>query len=131
MNLDFKKLCEISGRSLSEIIGGASYGNYEFGFDCKKEDYQEARKKLKDPCYEDVLAKVLEMGKPVFIIDYEDEEHKENPEKWTLTKQKLNNGVEAFFKDCKNQISDFFTNPDFYTDWNFIQCCLFGEVVYG
>ena len=87
MNLDFKKLCEISGRSLSEIIGGAFCGNSGFGVDCKKSDYQAARKKLKDPCFEDVISQVIEMGKPVFIIDYEEEEHKENPEKWTLNKR--------------------------------------------
>lgn len=131
MNLDFKKLCEISGRSLSEIIGGAFYGNGAFGIDCKDEDYNAAKKTLNDPCCEDVFAKVLEMGKPVIILDCEDEEHIAEPEKWTLTKDKLESGVEAFFTKCSERISEFFNSPDMYTDWAFIQCCLFGEEVYG
>jgi hypothetical protein len=36
-----------------------------------KEDYQEARKKLESPCYEDVLLQILRDGKTLTIEDEE------------------------------------------------------------
>jgi len=132
MNLDFKKLCEISNRTLSDILSGALCGNSSFGVDYDEKDYKEIKKNMKeDVCFEDVLAQMVLNGKSILFTDKEDLEHEDEPEKWTLTKEKLEKGVEAFFTKCSSIISDFFNDPDMYTDWAFIQCCLFGEEVFG
>lgn len=132
MNLDFKKLCEISDRTLTDILSGALYGNSFFGVDYDEKEYNETKKHMdKDVCFEDVLAQMVLDGKSILFTDEEDLEHEDEPEKWTLTKDKLEQGVEAFFTKCSNRISDFFTSPDMYTDWAFIQCCLFGEEIFG
>ena len=121
MVLDFKKLCEISDRTLTDILSGALYGNSG-----------ETKKHMdKDVCFEDVLSQMILDGKSILITDEEDLEHENEPEKWTLTKDKLESGVEAFFTKCSSRISDFFDDPDMFTDWAFIQCCLFGEEVFG
>ena len=132
MVLDFKKLCEISDRTLTDILSGALYGNSGFGVDYDEKEYNETKKHMdKDVCFEDVLSQMILDGKSILITDEEDLEHENEPEKWTLTKDKLESGVEAVFTKCSSRISDFFDDPDMFTDWAFIQCCLFGEEVFG
>lgn len=133
MNLNFEKLCEISKRTLSDIIEGAFYGNHEWSLDWDEDEYNIAKNAIKkgdyDPkwgiCQNDVLAKMIKSG---FQVKVHDEEADET---YVLTKESLERGVDAFFTKCPEYISDFITDPDQCSDWAFIQCCLFGNVVFG
>lgn len=132
MNLDFKKLCEISNRTLSDIIEGAFFGLSGWSLDWDEGEYRVAKESLKKGeyderhgiCLGDVVAKMVKMGFNVKIYDEEEDKS------YALTKESLEKGVEAFFTKCQYHLTDFFTSPDQCTDWGFIQCCLFGDEIY-
>jgi len=56
----------------SALCNGLGYlGGYGLQLDYYPEKYNEAKQKLDDPCYEDVLMQMLKDGEKLYIIDTE------------------------------------------------------------
>lgn len=55
------------------LCNGLGYmSGYDLELEYEDEAYQEARKKLDSPCYEDVLLQILRDGKSLTMVDGED-----------------------------------------------------------
>lgn len=107
---------EITLETISNIITTAFTGcNYKYISSVSKE-YKKARKELKDPCFEDVIALLIMKNKRITIEIY--------GEKYELTKSKLLNGLKIYGKIDEN-------NFDYIEADELIQYSLFGELVYG
>lgn len=105
------------------------------GFDywgelCSDEkDYEAARQRLTErekadmkPCYEDVLAEILESGGKLTVYDREDDKDYE------LTMEKLLNGWKKYVEDYNAY--DFDKYDGISADC-IMQYAIFGEVIYG
>ena len=53
--------------------GLAKVTNYGLGLDYEQKEYTEAREKLTNPCYEEVLMQMLRDGKRITMVDVEGE----------------------------------------------------------
>lgn len=105
--------------------GGLSeIGMSEIELRVKSEVYAEAKNKLENPCYEDVLIQVLRDGKQLRFYDY-------NQGEWVgfnLKQAKENLQKEEALSDIqaiKDEVDDA------WTGYNILQLCIYGELVYG
>lgn len=142
MNIDYQKFCELCHTSLCDILSGFGSNPGCLSLDYDDEDYKSAKTALiierdtntaegqtADPiCYEDVLECIVMRGGRIAFTDVEDDK----PTPHYLDKGALERGVDAFIEKCPSAFADYLNeNADSITDNLFIQCCLFGEVVYG
>lgn len=74
------------------------------------------------PCYEDVLAEILESGGKLTVYDREDDKDHE------LTMEKLLNGWKKYVEDYN---ADDFDEYDGVSADCIMQYAIFGEVIYG
>lgn len=112
---------------LSDLLSAAFYQNENFVLEMEGEDYKETRKTFKNTVsYEEVIAQALLNGKKARI--YNRQEFKEH---W-VTIEKLQNGFEILKKDYPETFLNIIKDRYDLTDADmFIQCALFGEVIYG
>lgn len=111
---------------LSCEAGGFDY----WGELCSDEkDYEAARQRLAErekadmkPCYEDVLAEILESGGKLTVYDREDDKDHE------LTLEKLLNGWKKYAEDHN---ADDFDEYDGISADCIMQYAIFGDVIYG
>jgi len=69
-------------------------------------------------------------GGALIISDINDED--ENKETWTLNLESMAKGLQVMAKDYPNHMADFLNgNDDASTSDVYLQCCLFGEVIFG
>ncbi len=57
--------------SLCNIMGTGYFSGYGLEFVWDEDAYQEARKKLENPCLEDVILQIIEDGGTLGVIDHE------------------------------------------------------------
>lgn len=124
INVDFTLTTDSIVNILSMEAGGFDYWA-ELCFE--QEDYEAARKRLvdakkNDPCYEDVMAEILERGGKLNIWDRE--EDKDHP----MTIEDLKKGIKLHLENGASTDMD---------DWDandgdaVIQYAAFGEIIYG
>lgn len=94
-----------------------------------EKDYEAARQRLAErekadmkPCYEDVLAEILESGGKLTVYDREDDKDHE------LTLEKLLNGWKKYAEDHN---ADDFDEYDGISADCIMQYAIFGDVIYG
>ena len=92
-------------------------------------DYEAARQRLAErekadmkPCYEDVLAEIMESGGKLTVYDREDDKDHE------LTLEKLLNGWKKYVEDHN---ADDFDEYDGISADCIMQYAIFGDVIYG
>lgn len=74
----------------------------------------------------------LNEGGALIISDKEDDEPVKSKKTYRLDLESITKGVQAFADKCPYQFSQFLNdNADAITGDCFLQCCLFGEVIYG
>ena len=99
--------------------------SYGFSFETIKHQADEARKKLTNPCYEDLLMQILKDGGTLIFID----EEGEGDNNVDLTLEMVHKGV---VKAPIKHLMDFVNEEDdAETADVVIQSVLFGEIIYG
>ncbi len=107
--------------------GGISQLNcHGFSLDYNDIDYSEAKKKLNDPCYEDVLVQILRDGKTITFVDIEGDETNTLLTLETALKHlSLPNSI----KTCVSILNE--EDYDAITCDEALQLALFGKVDFG
>lgn len=115
-----EKELKITTENIVDCVLSCEAGGFDYwGELCNDEkDYEAARQRLAErekadmkPCYEDVLAEILESGGKLTVYDREDDKDHE------LTLEKLLNGWKKYAEDH---------NADCI-----MQYAIFGDVIYG
>ena len=134
---------------LVNLFSTATYGSQWLTIKKKKSDYYGTELEDEDDCREDIWAKILLSGKPVFAYDYyaEDEEDffgslphvfKNGGMRYTLTLDDIKNGLQkcldgndGYLKRCALDLATEASSFDLEEAEALMQFILFGEVVYG
>ena len=85
--------------------------------------------KEESECREEKWADILLGGGYIAAYAYEDEEE---PTRYKVTLEMMKKGLDVFQSECPQDYADLITeNEDYYTCSNFMQCVIFGEVIFG
>ena len=135
---------------LVNLFSTATYGSNCFDVVKKNRDYYGTKLEDENDCCEDVWAKILLSGRPVYVLDYYAEENDDaygnlphewdvtrNAMKYTVTLEDIKNGLQKAFDnggyDAKCALD--FSNDDLDFDLieaeALLQVITFGEVIYG
>lgn len=111
--------------SMCNVFGTGHEQNYGLTLEYSDDDYKNSRKKLSDPCWEDVLLQILKDGGKLTLIDSEcDGEYTK-----TITLEDVHNRV------CKTPIRHLMDSingdGDVTTSDVMIQTVFFDEVIFG
>ena len=134
--MTFNEMCKQGEITIEDILCDFIHlAGSELYMDYSTEVYKETADRLdkeakekgtEGPTFEGVLATMFNEGATFTFID------RENGEETNLTKDMLDKGVEALYRDAPESFENLSTgNEDALDSYNFIQCCLFGEVIYG
>jgi hypothetical protein len=100
-------------------------GGYGLEFETHEHEYQAARQKLTNPCYEDVLMQVLRDGKTIQCIDTEGDGDYNRE----ITLQMVHDGMD---KVPARNILNIVNEQDDVIDADVIlQTVMFGEIIFG
>ena len=122
---------KITTENIVDCVLSCEAGGFDYwGELCSDEkDYEAARQRLAErekadmkPCYEDVLAEILESGGKLTVYDREDDKDHE------LTLEKLLNGWKKYVEDHN---ADDFDEYDGISADCIMQYAIFGDVIYG
>ena len=129
--MNFKKFAELCEMELDDFISEMFTGT-EYAINAKNDaDYEKAKAICidtygKDETYiERIFAYMLESGMPIVVTDPEGDDHDFNMEV-------LEKGLDALLEKAPDAFKDYIDgNNDLCTGMNLIDCCIFGDVVYG
>lgn len=139
----------ITHEDLVNLFSTALYGSAYFEADiAKKSDYYGTTLEKKDDCHEDILAKVLLEGKPIYVYDYYSEEvaYGNLPHKWdkkrcamryTITIEEIKVGIAKaidngdWIAECALGLIEDACNFDLTEAENLLQVITFGDSIYG
>lgn len=142
-------ITEITKDDLVNLFSTATYGSNYFEVDYKKSDYRGTELESRCDCYEDIWAKVLLAGKPVYVLDYYSEEdaygnlphewdEKRGAMKYTVTLEDIKNGIQkaidngGWDAECAfDLINEDSYNLDLTEAENLLQIITFGKTIYG
>ena len=130
--IKIEKELKITTQDITDYVLCCEAGGFDYwGELCSAdEDYEAARKRLEEkskpdfkPCYEDVLAEILEGGGKLTVYDREEDKEYE------LTTEKI---LEGWKKYAENYDSaDDFDEYDGESADCILQYAIFGDVIYG
>ena len=125
------KELKITTQDIVDCVLCCEAGGFDYwGELCSDEkDYEAARKRLEEkensdmkPCYEDVLAEIMEAGGKLTVYDREEDKDHE------LTMEKLLNGWKKYVED---RDADEFIEYDGDSADCIMQYAIFGDIIYG
>lgn len=117
---------DFSVEKLSNLLSAVNEGGiaYWASWSYDRSKYNEAKSKLNNPCYEEVLAQMIIDGSPLIINDFEEDKQYE------LTAENLRKGIQMWWLNFK-------TTEESYCDVDaigadiIIQFSLFEDIIYG
>ena len=129
--MNFKKFAELCDMELDDFLSDMFTGT-EYAINAKNDDDYEKAKAIcldvygKDGTYiERIFATMLERGMPIVVTDPEGDDHDFNMEV-------LEKGIDTLLEKAPDAFKDYIDgNNDLCTGMNLIDCCIFGDVVYG
>lgn len=126
-------LHEVRNLLCNGIEGGIGYwatiSGYKLAEGLKYEDFKEGGKMQEPDCYFHPFELIPTVPGCVLLI--QDNEDESEPT-FELTLEKLVKSFDVMREKCPHHLGDFFSgNDDATTGDVFIQCALFGEIVYG
>jgi hypothetical protein len=105
----------------SELAEGLVVADFRAGGKMAREDYF--------PAYQ--LIPFAE-GCTLFITDFSVEEDGEKPKRYPLNREIMQRGLQVMAEKFSRHFNDFLEeNDDAITGDVFLQCCVFGDVIYG
>jgi len=105
--------------------GLAQMQYYGIALDYDKDDYDSAKGKVKDGCYEDVLMQVLLDGKSLLFVDEESDDSE-------FHEVFLDDVLTGVVKADPDVLFNIINERDDAFDADYVlQCVVFGEVIYG
>jgi len=111
---------ETTDERLKDLLCGAFEGGSGYWIDEVKVPSKKAQKRAGAEYYHESPVVGLEL-----VITSEEGKH-------TLNRASLEKGLQVFAQKCPRQFGDFIAeNDDAETSDCFLQCCLFGEVIFG
>lgn len=125
--------CEWTQDKLVEILSGATYGSTWLEIYADEKNRAKIQKSEGD-CLEDVWAKILLAGGVIYAIDHEDFDDEDNPMEKTLSLEDFTKALDIMGKEAPRglmRIIEGEGEADYYDYNNFVQCAMFGEIVYG
>lgn len=125
ITLSEKESEEFFYNSLCNAVGTGYINGHGIRLECKQKDYDLAKAKLHNPCYEDVLMQILRDGAELTIID-------ESGDVDMTSSITMKDVHEKVAKTPIRHLSDMINeNDDAETADAIIQTVFFGEIVFG
>ena len=143
-------ISDITHDDLVNLLSTATYGSEYLTCKVPKGSYRGTELEDENDCAEDMLAKVLLSGKPIFVYDYysEEEAYGTLPHEWredkgamryTLTLEDIKKGLERAMSSDKREVPHdeavklMTDSDDFdFCDADFLmQYIVFGSAIYG
>ena len=129
--MNFKKFAELCEMELDDFLSDMFTGT-GYAINPKNDDDYDKAKAIcldvygKDGTYiERIFTTMLERGMPIVVTDPEGKGHDFNMEV-------LDKGLDALLEKAPDTFKDYIDgNNDLCTGMNLIDCCIFGDVVYG
>lgn len=128
--INLEAFLKMAGITIADILSGAFTGS-EYWIDGDPGQYVAVKKYLDEnwhdsygPCVDDIFAEMLQRGMTLTITDPEGDEH-------DLTIGHLERAVDVIFTKETEILKQYLDSPDMITDCAFIDCAIFGEVVFG
>ena len=142
-------IIDIDQEDLSDFFSTATYGSEYFDIKCPKGSYKGTDLEDDEDCREDMWAKVLLSGKPVYVYDYysEEESYGDKPHKWiadkeamryTITLEDIKVGIQKcldsdndYLQKCARNLINGCYDLDLPEAEAILQVIVFGELIYG
>lgn len=129
--MNFKKFAELCELELDDFISDMFTGT-EYAINAKNDDdYDKAKAICLDVYGEDgtyierIFATMLERGMPIVVTDPEGDDHDFNLEV-------LEKGIDTLLEKAPDVFRDYVNGDnDLCSGMALIDCCIFGDVVYG
>ena len=129
--MNFKKFAELCEMELDDFLSDMFTGTGYAINPKNDDDYDKAKAICLDVYGEDgayterIFATMLEHGMPTVVTDPEGKDHDFNMEV-------LEKGIDTLIEKAPDAYKDYIDgNNDLCTGMNLIDCCIFGDVVYG
>jgi len=131
--INLRKFLKMCDTDLSSLLSAMFTGN-PYAIDAKyAADYYKVRQDLKEgkfkddeygPCLEDIFAEMLSKGMTLVFTDPDGKEH-------DVTLDDVGRGLDALIDKAPCAFADFIKGEeDAITGMNFLDCIIFGDVVY-
>ena len=115
--------------SLCNAAGIDYMSCYNLELQYNKEQYQQAKEKLDNPCYEDVLIQILKDGGWLRLQDLEDMSLEDSNTTKTITLKDVHEKVQLTpFNHLSDMINE---NDDATTADVILQTVFYGEIIFG
>jgi len=111
--------------SMCNVFGMGYHEGYGLELKYKQKDYEESRKKLTDPCWEDVLLQMLKDGGKLTLVDLECDGEYTKSVTIEDVHQKVSKTPISHLMDAINEEGDVITSDVI------IQTVFFDEVIFG
>ena len=131
MNINFRKFAELCELELEDFISDMFTGT-GYAINAKNDADYEKAKAICDDVYgkdnvyiERIFAYMLKNSMPIVVTDPEGKDH-------DFTLDMLENGLDTLLEKAPEVFRDYIhCNNDMGSGMALIDCCIFGEVVYG
>lgn len=142
-------ITEIEQEDLVDFFSTATFGSNIFAIKVPKGSYKGTELEDENDCREDMWAKVLMNGSPIYVYDYESEEESygDKPHKWiadkeamryTITLEDIKKGIQKclddksdFLQTCARDLINGGYDLDLPEAEAILQVITFGELIYG
>jgi hypothetical protein len=126
---------EIEIQRIADLLTGAFEGGSNYWYQIeefvkpKNLNNSEEGQQTFETCFKHIDYPINEGG-ALIISDINEED--DDKETWTLNLESLTKGLQVMAKDYPNHMANFLAfNDDAETSDVYLQCCLFGEVIFG
>lgn len=111
--------------SMCNVFGMGYHEGYGLGLKYEQKDYEESKKKLTNPCWEDVLLQILKDGGKLTLVDLEGDGEYTKSITIEDVHQKVSKTPITHLMDFINEEGDVITSDVI------IQTVFFDEVIFG
>lgn len=124
---------ELNKEHLVDIFEVASYGSDWLSFTYKDNDVNNSLIRQESEDMSSVIADIVLGGGTIVAVDWSDYDDNDKPGKeYNIDFKSMKDGFQKFIEEQPQDYADLVNGrEDYYTCNNFMQCVMFGEVIYG
>ena len=124
---------ELNKEHLVDIFEVASYGRDSLSFTYKGSDVNKSLIRQESEDMSSEIADIVLGGGTIVAVDWNDYDDNDKPGKeYDIDFKSMKDGIKKFIEEQPQDYADLINGwDDYYTCNNFMQCVMFGEVIYG
>ena len=124
---------ELNKEHLVDIFEVASYGSDWLSFTYKDNDVNNSLIRQESEDMSSVIADIVLGGGTIVAVDWNDyDDNDKSGKEYDIDFKSMKDGFQKFIEEQPQDYADLINGrDDYYTCNNFMQCVMFGEVIYG